>query len=67
MAEGKQDPKAAKILDVRPGEVIQTYANNRVERVPEAPTPEEDRKLIREMGRKWTEEALRERPRSHID
>ena len=38
-------------LKRKPDEVIQTYSQNRVLRVPPAPTEDADRKLIREIGR----------------
>ena len=44
-----QDPKG---LARDQGKVVSTYANNTVVRVPAAPTPEEDRRLLLETGRK---------------
>ena len=42
------------------GQVIQTYAHDRVVAgIPPAPTPEEDRQLLREIGRKVVEDCQR--------
>ncbi len=38
--------------------VIPTYSHDRVLRVPPAPTPEEDRRLLRETGRRVAEECI---------
>jgi hypothetical protein len=41
------------------GQVISTYSQDRVVAgIPPAPTPEEDRLLLREMARKVVEEAI---------
>ena len=59
MREGKIDAKAARLLDAKPGEVVETFSNNTVMRIPSASTPEEDRKLLRETGLKFVEEYIR--------
>ena len=43
-------------LLIQEGDVIPTYANDTVVRVPPAPTQDEDDKLLRETGRKLAEE-----------
>jgi len=46
-----------------PGETIPTYCRNTVLRVPEAPTPEADRELIRETARQHVQRLLARSPR----
>jgi len=42
------------------GKIIPTYSQDRVlSGIPPAPTPEEDRRLLREIGRKVVEESQR--------
>ncbi len=45
------------------GKVIATYCNDSVVHVPPAPTPEADKQLLRETGRKLAEQYLAERPK----
>ena len=54
--EGKLEPKSARILNVKPGEVLKTYSGNTVYHIAPAPTLEEDRKLLWETGRRWAAE-----------
>ena len=44
------------------GEVIRTYTADTVKRVPPAPTPEADKKLMRETGLKWAQQYFKEHP-----
>ena len=52
-----EDPQGATFRD---GEVIPTYAHDRVLRIPPAPSWEEDRQLLRDTGRKVAEDRIME-------
>jgi nitrite reductase/ring-hydroxylating ferredoxin subunit len=56
-----EDPKPM-VLDIKPGEVVRTYANDTVSHIPPAPTPEEDQRLLRETGWKWANGYMRKHP-----
>jgi nitrite reductase/ring-hydroxylating ferredoxin subunit len=51
-----QDPKGVSRTE---GHAIPTYGHERMLRIPRAPTPEEDRRLLRETGRRVAEEYIR--------
>ena len=52
-----QDPKGVSRIE---GQVIPTYGHEQMLRIPPAPTPEEDKRLLRETGRRVAEEYIKE-------
>ena len=54
-----EDPEG---ITRKEGDVISTYGNDTVKRIPPAPTPEADRKLLRETGWKWAQQYVKEHP-----
>jgi hypothetical protein len=54
-----QDPKG---ISRKLGETIATYSNERLFHVPPQSNPEQDKKLLREIGRRVAKESLRNPP-----
>ena len=57
-----QDPEGLYPKEAQEGKVIPTYSGDTVLRIPPAPTPEEDKKLLRETGRMLAERYLKNPP-----